>query len=65
MANVSDNVITPAKLASSLAVTNTPVRINTNTIDSNITVGANQNAMVAGPVSINSEIVVNGTFTVV
>ena len=65
VANVSDNVITPAKLASSLAVTNTPVRINTNTIDSNVTVGANQNAMVAGPVSINAEIVVNGTFTVV
>ena len=64
-ATVSDAAITPAKLASSLAVTNTPVRINTNTIDSNITVGANQNAMVAGPVSINSEIVVNGTFTVV
>ena len=45
-ATVSDAAITPAKLASSLAVTATPVRINTNTIDSNITVGANQNAMI-------------------
>lgn len=65
VATISDATITPAKLASSVAVTNTPVRINTNEINDNITVGANQNAMVAGPISINSEIVVNGTFTVV
>ena len=62
---VSDGAITAAKMASSIGVTATPVRINSNSIDSNITVGANQNAMVAGPISINSEIVVNGTFTVV
>ena len=64
-ATVSDGAITAAKMASSIGVTATPVRINSNSIDSNITVGASQNAFVAGPISVNSEIVVNGTFTVV
>ena len=64
-ATVSDGAITAAKMASSIAVTATPVRINSNSIDSNITVGASQNAFVAGPISVNSEIVVNGSFTVV
>lgn len=65
VASVSDASITAAKLANDVAVTNTPVRINSNTIDTNFTVGANQNAMVAGPIDINAEIVVQGTFTVV
>ena len=65
VASVSDAAITAAKLANDVAVTNTPVRINSNTIDTNFTVGANQNAMVAGPIDINAEIVVQGTFTVV
>ena len=64
-ATVSDGAITAAKMASSITVTATPVRINSNSIDSNITVGASQNAFVAGPISVNSEIVVNGSFTVV
>jgi hypothetical protein len=65
IATVSDGAITAAKLNSAIAVTETPVRINSNSIDTNFTVGANQNAMVAGPVDINAEIVVQGTFTVV
>ena len=65
VATVSDGAITAAKMASSIGVTATPVRINSNSIDSNITVGASQNAFVAGPISVNSEIVVNGSFTVV
>ena len=65
VATISDGTVTSAKLASDLAVTDTPVRINKNSIDSNITIGANQNAMVAGPIDINAEIVVYGTFTVV
>lgn len=60
-----DASITASKLASDLALTTTPVRINTNEINSNITIGANQNAFVAGPITVNAEIVVNGTFTVV
>lgn len=62
---VSDATITAAKLASDIALTTTPVRINSNQINSNITIGANQNAMVAGPIAINAEIIVNGSFTVV
>lgn len=62
---VTDATITAAKLASDIALTTTPVRINSNQINSDITIGANQNAMVIGPIAINAEIIVNGTFTVV
>lgn len=62
---VNDATITAAKLASDIALTTTPVRINSNQINSDITIGANQNAMVIGPIAINAEIVVNGSFTVV
>ena len=65
VATVSDNTISPAKLAPTLGLTNTPVRINTNSIDANITINSDQNAMVAGPITVNSSIVINGTFTVV
>ena len=65
VATVSDNSISPAKLAGTLGLTNTPIRINTNSIDANVTIDANKNAMVVGPITINSDIVVNGTFTVV
>ena len=65
VATVSDNTISPAKLASTLGLSNTPVRINTNSIDANITIDANKNAMVAGPITVNSSVIVNGTFTVV
>jgi hypothetical protein len=62
---VNDATITAAKLASDIALTTTPVRINSNQINSDITIGANQNAMVIGPIAINAEIIVNGSFTVV
>ena len=62
---VGNGTVTAVKLASDIAITDTPVRINKNSIDANITIGANQNAMVAGPVDINAEIIVHGTFTVV
>lgn len=60
-----DASVTPSKLADSLAIGITPVRVNTNSIDTDLTIGANQNAFVAGPITINSTIVVNGTFTVI
>lgn len=65
VASVSDASITAAKLANDVALSNTPVRINSNEITTNMTIGANQNAFVAGPIDINAEIVVQGTFTVV
>ena len=63
--SVSDASITPSKLADSLVLDNTPIRVNTNTIDTNVTIASNQNAFVAGPVTINSTIVIDGTLTVI
>ena len=63
--SVSDGTITPAKLASTLVLDDTPIRTNVNTLDNAVTVAANQNAFVAGPVTINAAVTVNGTFTVV
>lgn len=62
---VSDGSVTPAKLASNLVLDSTPIRVNTNSIDVDVTIASNQNAFVAGPITINSTIVVNGTFTVI
>ena len=39
--------------------------INTDTISESFTLGSNQNAMVAGPVNITGDLIINGTFTVV
>lgn len=63
--SVSDGTITPAKLASTLVLDDTPIRTNVNTLDNAVTVAANQNAFVAGPVTINATLTVNGTFTVI
>ena len=67
LATVSDGAITPAKLASNLAVTSTPVRINTNRISANFTLDSNNNALVAGPIIIDSgvSVILNGSFTVI
>ena len=63
---VSDGSVTPAKLSSNLVLDQlTPIRVNTNSIDVDVTIGANQNAFVAGPITINSTMVINGTFTVI
>ena len=63
--SVSDGTITASKLASTLVLDDTPIRTNVNTLDNAVTVAANQNAFVAGPVTINAALTVNGTFTVV
>ena len=67
LATVSDGAITPAKLSSNLGVTSTPVRINSNRISSNFTLDSSNNAMVAGPITIDSgvSVVLNGSFTVI
>lgn len=62
---VADGTVTAAKLSDSLVLDNTPIRVNTNTIDTNVTIASNQNAFVAGPVTINSTIVIDGTLTVI
>ena len=63
--SVSDGTITPAKLASTLVLDTTPIRTNTNSIDSAVTIAANQNAFVAGPITLAATVTINGTFTVV
>ena len=67
VATVSDNTITSDKLANSLALTNTPVRVNKNNISVSFTLDSNQNAMAAGPLSIDSgvSVVLYGSFTIV
>jgi hypothetical protein len=64
---VSDGTINANKLADSVALSSTPIRVNTNTISSSHTIASGSNAFVAGPITISNSvtIVVNGTFTVV
>ncbi len=67
VSSVSDGTITPAKLASTLVLDDTPIRTNVNTLDNSVTIAANQNASVIGPIAISSgvTITVNGALTVV
>ena len=51
---VSDNTVTAAKLNDAIGITNTPIRKNTNRIQTGFTLDSNDNAMVAGPVTIDS-----------
>jgi hypothetical protein len=62
---VSDGSVTPNKLADSLVLDDTPIRVNANVIDTNVTIASDKNAFVAGPVQINSTIVIDGTLTVI
>ena len=64
---VSDNTVTAAKLNDAIAITNTPVRKNTNRIQTGFTLDSNDNAMVAGPVTIDSgvSVVINGSLSIV
>jgi hypothetical protein len=62
---VSDGSVTPNKLADSLVLDDTPIRVNANVIDTNVTIASDKNAFVAGPVQIDSTIVIDGTLTVI
>ena len=64
---VSDNSVTAAKLNDALAITNTPIRKNTNRIQTGFTLDSNDNAMVAGPITIDSgvSVVINGSLSIV
>ena len=64
---VSDNTVTAAKLNDAIGITNTPIRKNTNRIQTGFTLDSNDNAMVAGPVTIDSgvSVVINGSMSIV
>jgi hypothetical protein len=64
---VSDNSVTAAKLNDALAITNTPVRKNTNRIQTGFTLDSNDNAVVGGPITIDSgvSVVINGSLSIV
>jgi len=46
-------------------ISNRGLYFNPNTIDSDVLIDSDRNAMMVGPVTINSTITINGTFTVV
>ena len=64
---VSDNSVTAVKLNDAIGITNTPIRKNTNRIQTGFTLDSNDNAMVAGPVTIDSgvSVVINGSLSIV
>ena len=64
---VSDNTVTAAKLNDAIGITNTPIRKNTNRIQTGFTLDSNDNAMVAGPVTIDSgvSVIINGSLSIV
>ena len=63
----ADGTVTAAKFSSTIARSNTPIYINTNTITTSQTIASGENGFLAGPVTINTGVTltVNGTFTVV
>ena len=67
VATVSDNTITALKLSDAIGVTDTPVRKNKNRISQGFTLDSADNAMAAGPITIDSgvSVVLHGSFTVV
>lgn len=64
---VSDNTITAIKLNDAIGITSTPVRKNRNSISTGFTLDSNDNAMVAGPITIDSgvSVVINGSMSIV
>ena len=64
---VSDNSVTAAKLSDAIAIGTTPIRKNTNRIQVGFTLDSNDNAMVAGPITIDSgvSVIINGSMSIV
>ena len=64
---VSDNVITASKLNDAIGITSTPVRKNRNSISTGFTLDSNDNAVVGGPITIDSgvSVVINGSMSIV
>ena len=64
---ISDNTVTAAKLSDAIAIGTTPIRKNTNRIQVGFTLDSNDNAMVAGPITIDSgvAVIINGSMSIV
>ena len=64
---ISDNTVTAAKLSDAIAIGTTPIRKNTNRIQVGFTLDSNDNAMVAGPITIDSgvSVIINGSMSIV
>jgi len=60
----TDGSVDEAKMSSSIMKSNA-VRVNDTSLENDITIASDENAMVAGPFTLNSTLTVNGTFTVV
>ncbi len=65
-AKMGDDAVQVQHLDSSLAYTNVPIRVNTNSITTSFTIDSSKNGSVIGPINVASgvTITVNGTFTV-
>ena len=62
---VTDNSIGATKMASDMVADHTPIRVNNNSVDTNVTITSTKNAMAAGPLTLNATLTINGTMTVV
>ena len=63
--SVTDNSIGATKMASDMVADHTPIRVNNNSVDTNVTITSTKNAMAAGPLTLNATLTINGTMTVV
>jgi len=61
----STGSVTAESLADAIGLSDAPVRVNSDSINTDMTIQANTNAFVAGPVTINANVTINGTFTVI
>lgn len=60
----TDGSVDLAKISSSI-MKDSAIRVNDTSLENAITIAADENAMVAGPFTLNATLTINGTFTVV
>ena len=60
----TDGSVDINKMSSSIMKDNA-IRVNDTALANNVTIAADENAMVAGPFTLNATLTINGTFTVV